>query len=65
MFLLPQFMGQNKSQVQPTFKGRKKSDPSLGERSGEVSLQKLCNMEDISVDIFGNITEKESAKDET
>lgn len=39
VFLPPHFIGQSKSQSQLVVKGRYKLDPSLDERSVEVSLQ--------------------------
>lgn len=47
----------------PHSRGKKKSDPSLDEKSGEVSLQKVSKMEGISMTISGNnLSKKASAK---
>lgn len=49
------FIGQTKSQGQPTFEWKnKKSDSSLVERSGEFSFQKACSMKAITMIIFRN-----------
>lgn len=39
--------------------GEKKSDPPLGERNGKVSMQKLYDMEDIIIIVFGDSLLKE------
>lgn len=39
--------------------GEKKSDPPLDERSGEITMQKVYDMEDVIIIIFGNSLLKE------